>query len=850
MSQPDIIIILTDEERAAPSYENAELREWRDRSLPARKWFDENAVTFDRHYVASTACVPSRPCLLTGHYPSVHGVTQTNGLAKRDDDSRMRWLRPGEVPTLGNWMRAAGYDTHYIGKWHVSHADLQVDGKPLDTNTDDGELIPDAVQAYFDADPLDEFGFAGWVGPEPHGGRRSDMGVVRDPIYAERAVAFLEDRYARRSAGDATAMTPFVLVCSFVNPHDIVLWPALARRPLPESAIELPTVPPSPTDDEDLSTKPALHSAYRDAYYSGYGPTRLIRRAYLSNADQYRQTYYRLHHDVDGPIDRVRRTVTGAGHDSVVVFSADHGDMLGSHGGLHQKWYQLYDEATRVPFQMARVGEQTTTPAAVSAPTSHIDLLPTLIGVAGAHESDLAGKLRLTHSEVHPLPGRDLSGVLDGATLDDDSVYMITRDNVLEGDGNAAAIVQGLGRSEAPFPLQIKIPAHAATNVEAVVGRVDGRLWKLVRTFDDPAGWTDPFVRNLSVRGPSGPAYRTEAIPDQWELYDLDTDPIEAVNRAADAEVTDIRRQLETTMSTARDAVPERNEEWPTAARPDDGPKAKTPPKPALAARRALQRLGIHPEDPDAVELDLSGRRALVVATNHGTLSVNKQTGVFGSELTVPYYEFLDAGMEVDVASPRGGDIPFDPSSFKPPIRSHHDDRYMVDDELQAKCMDSLPIADVDIDSYDIVFFAGGWGAAWDLGTSDEVGDQVTKAAANGAVLGGICHGPLGLLKAKTADGEPLVKGRRLTAVTDRQVQQLGISHTPQHPETELRNAGADFESTTHKLRDMFANHVVVDGDLITGQNQNAGLTVSREMMQRVLEKAAVAEPAAQPQEA
>ena len=99
------------------------------------------------------------------------------------------------------------------------------------------------------------------------------------------------------------------------------------------------------------------------------------------------------------------------------------------------------------------------------------------------------------------------------------------------------------------------------------------------------------------------------------------------------------------------------------------------------------------------------------------------------------------------------------------------------------------------------------------------------------------CHGPLGLLQATNPDGTLFVEGRRLTAVTDRQVKQLGINHTPQHPERELRNAGALYESTRHKRRDAFANHVVVDGDLITGQNQNAGPMVAREMMQRVIAK-------------
>ena len=123
-NQPDVIILMTDEERAIPPYESAEVLAWRDRTLRGRKWFDEHGVSFARHYTGSLACAPSRPTIFTGHYPDLHGVTQTDGLGKMPDDSRMRWLRPGEVPTMGNWFRAAGYDTHYDGKWHISHADL------------------------------------------------------------------------------------------------------------------------------------------------------------------------------------------------------------------------------------------------------------------------------------------------------------------------------------------------------------------------------------------------------------------------------------------------------------------------------------------------------------------------------------------------------------------------------------------------------------------------------------------------------------------------------------------------------------------------------------------------------
>ena len=206
---------------------------------------------------------------------------------------------------------------------------------------------------------------------------------------------------------------------------------------------------------------------------------------------------------------------------------------------------------------------------------------------------------------------------------------------------------------------------------------------------------------------------------------------------------------------------------------------------------------------------------------------------IFASEMTVPYYAFLDAGMDVDVASPNGGVIPVDPQSLKPVIRTEADDRFMVDDDFRAKVTSSLAVGDLDIDAYDIVYLAGGWGAAFDLGFSEELGAKVTEANAKGRVIGGVCHGPLGLLQAKAADGSPLVEGRRITAVTDKQVNELGIDSTPHHPETELRRLGADFESET-RFRDPFANHWVVDGNLVTGQNQNAAPMVAREMLRLV----------------
>ena len=878
--RPDVIVIMTDEERAAPPYEGDELREWR-RSLAGAQWFDEHAVSFDRHYTGSLACVPSRPTLFTGQYPDVHGVTQTDGLGKMADDTRMRWMRPHEVPTLGNWFRAAGYDTHYDGKWHITHADLHDDGgAPLPTNTATGEVLGENVARYLEADPLGAYGFSGWVGPEPHGGLFANCGLVRDPLIAARVAAWLEDRYARRRAGDPEALRPFLLVASFVNPHDIVLFPLWVNRGMPSEldGVEVPDVPMSPSDFEDLRTKPAAHVAYRAAYPSCYGPAGPVAAVYRDNHQRYRDLYYQLHATVDGPIDRVRRAVTegvaAGGGDAVIVKTADHGELLGSHGGLHQKWFQLYDESTRVPFAIARVGSSSTEPVHITSPTSHVDLVPTLLAAASIDEGATAAALRNDFSEVHPLPGTNLMSVVDGAPADQSRiVYVMTRDDMPEGDTGASGAARANGRtSDAPGMLRINVPAHVATNFEGIVCRVDeddaaggaGHVWKLVRTFDDPAVWTEPGVRQLASDGLGGPTYRTDVLPDQWELYDLDVDAVEMQNRWDDPAAADVMAVLRDRLKAERHrAVPERNQPWPYATSRiveiDKVPllpppqlirqqvrarvhqrveqrrsgRRTDPPPAARLVRGILRRAGLHPDDPVATTPRCDGRRALVIATNHGQLDVGKPTGVFASELTVPYYAFLDAGMTVDVASPNGGIVPVDPRSLQPAIRTEADDRMLGDDTLRDALTTSLAIGELDMADYDLVYLAGGWGAAFDLGTSEVLGEQVTAANARGAVIGGVCHGPLGLLHARATDGSPLVAGRRLTAVTDKQVRELGISSTPQHPETELRAAGAAFQSVTRR-RDVLANHWVVDGNLVTGQNQNAAHIVARLMMEQL----------------
>lgn len=251
-----------------------------------------------------------------------------------------------------------------------------------------------------------------------------------------------------------------------------------------------------------------------------------------------------------------------------------------------------------------------------------------------------------------------------------------------------------------------------------------------------------------------------------------------------------------------------------------------------------LHQAGLHPDYADAKEYDLKGKKALVITTSHGVLNAPGETtgdptGVFASEMTVPYYEFLDAGMEVDVASIKGGEIPIDPQSFLFMIKSPADERYLADETFQQKVKNSLKIDDVDFTKYDAIWMAGGWGAAYDLGQSEVLGKKVSEAYyAQTPIIGSVCHGALGLIQARDTLGNFLITGRTMTGVTDKQLIELGITVTPLHPETELRKLGVNFISKTGN-QDIFQTITAIDEErrFVTGQNQNSGHETAQKMM-------------------
>ena len=255
-----------------------------------------------------------------------------------------------------------------------------------------------------------------------------------------------------------------------------------------------------------------------------------------------------------------------------------------------------------------------------------------------------------------------------------------------------------------------------------------------------------------------------------------------------------------------------------------------------VALPSILNLAGLHPKF-DGNNFDFKDRKALIIATNHGVLNKpgetdGKPTGLFLSELSIPYYDFKKSNIEVDISSIKGGKIPVEPVPFF--IDTPEDKRFKKDTRAMDKLQNSTSIEDIDFTQYDIIFISGGWGGAYDLGFSELLGKKISEAYySSKAVIGGVCHGVLGLIKAKDKNGNLLIAGRKMTGVTDKQIEELGIKFTPQHPEEELRKAGSIFQSET-AFRDIFATLTVVDDEkrFVTGQNQNSGHQTAYAMME------------------
>ena len=532
--KPNILLIITDQQRTPPVYESTELRRYRRETFRGEQLLQESSISFDRHYTMSAACTPSRASFLTGQYPSLHGVTQTDGLAKGPDDATMGWLGIDTVPTVGDWFRAGGYRTFYKGKWHVSHVHIPApDGNGnLQAITEDGTPIPENIATYLKADLLEPWGFSEWVGPEMHGLGKQNTGTVRDPFTADEVITLLK-RFDREGSEQ-----PWLTVCSFLNPHDIAMFGLVGlTQGLRLDTGEIPSIPEPPTHDEDLSTKPACQKSYNDAWGKMLAPQPWI--------EAQRKFYFQMQRNVDEQIARVLDALRASKQfeNTIVVFSSDHGDMLGAHGGLHEKWHNAYEETTRIPWIFSSPlfpgGSRN-----VQMPTSHADLIPTLLGLAGIDQSDAMKKVAATHHETHPLVGRDLSDMVRGGKPPaSEPVLFMTDDEISEGNQTPSSPFQIWSRKVGTYE-HIVQPNH----IEMVVAQIDidgaKHLVKLARYHDNPQYWTVPGERDERLMRWKKINKVSERTPDEYELYDLTLDPMEQHNLAHPTNADDRSRAL------------------------------------------------------------------------------------------------------------------------------------------------------------------------------------------------------------------------------------------------------------------------------------------------------------------
>ncbi|MDT3720087.1 type 1 glutamine amidotransferase domain-containing protein [Pseudomonas oryzihabitans] len=208
--------------------------------------------------------------------------------------------------------------------------------------------------------------------------------------------------------------------------------------------------------------------------------------------------------------------------------------------------------------------------------------------------------------------------------------------------------------------------------------------------------------------------------------------------------------------------------------------------------------------------------KILMVLTSHDQLGdTGKKTGFWLEEFAAPYYVFKDAGAQITLASPAGGQPPLDPKSDAPDAQTESTERFKNDSEAQKALANTVPLAEVQADDYDGLFYPGGHGPLWDLAESRDSIALLEAFAQSNKPFALVCHAPGVLRHVKAADGTPLVKGRTVTGFSNS--EEAGVQLTDVVPflvEDELKRLGADYSKGPD-----WGEFVLEDDNLVTGQN-------------------------------
>ncbi|MEU2031528.1 sulfatase-like hydrolase/transferase [Nocardia amamiensis] len=363
-SRPNILVLMTDQERAdivlPPGF-----------TLPVRAGLDAAGVRFAMHHSPTAPCSPARSAFFTGLQAPVNGMTDNvrgNDLMGAALGPMHAWSPDLDttIPTLGTVLKKSGYRTAYIGKWHLS--------EPVGADST-------ALSAYGFDEAYDILSGGG-----PNEGTHEDPGVVLNAV-----------DWLRRHGNDPE---PWLCVVSMVNPHDMMYCPRFYRlEDVPDHGADIP-----PNFESDLSTKPQVQTVWRatNEVVGGLMPNEVDSPLGRRQWRQWGNWYLELLRRTDQLLGTVLDTLHGSGgaDNTVVVRVADHGELGGAHG-LRQKGAMIYRENNRVPLVISDPRNPATHGSTTTALTSHVDLVPTLAALAGAHASDSG-----------PIVGRNLTPLL------------------------------------------------------------------------------------------------------------------------------------------------------------------------------------------------------------------------------------------------------------------------------------------------------------------------------------------------------------------------------------------------------------------------------------------------------
>lgn len=224
----------------------------------------------------------------------------------------------------------------------------------------------------------------------------------------------------------------------------------------------------------------------------------------------------------------------------------------------------------------------------------------------------------------------------------------------------------------------------------------------------------------------------------------------------------------------------------------------------------------------------------LMIMTSHDQMiNTTDRTGVWLSEFTEPYYEFIDAGYKVVFASPKGGEPPLDPKSIAPESLTETDHRFYKDETTMEKFRNTLKLEKIDLTKFDAVFYPGGHGPIWDLAQDAHSGKIIATALSQQKPVAAVCHGPAALIKAAEIDSE-ILKGKKVTgfSTTEEQLAQRE-NNVPYDLETKLKELGADYR----KAEKPFTPFVLQDGLLITGQNPASAKAAAQKLIETLKER-------------